>query len=104
MQIDPLGIAGNLIAAAIVFVVGLLWRSHIAPWLSSLVHSGTRLNGKWKGEQNLEHAIYRFDLDVTQFGSTIRGTFTSNDTYKKKDGTTSDNGVQTYVLLSYKLI
>lgn len=96
MNIDPFGIAGNLIAAAIIFIVGLLWHSHFAPFLSGLMHAGTRLDGKWRGEQDLAHAIYRFELDLKQFGSTLRGTFTSNDTYKGSGSI--DNGVQTYVL------
>ena len=98
MQIDPLGIVGNLIAAAILFVAGLLWRSHIDPWLTGLFHAGTRLDGKWTGEQTLSHAIYRFELDLKQFGASIHGQFKSNDTYLSADGGKRENGIQTYIL------
>ena len=68
------GIAGNLIAALIIFVAGLYWSKVIRPWWDERIYQGVRIDGsRWQSE-TVANGQKRVGLwEITQRAHRVEG-------------------------------
>ena len=69
-----LGVVSGIATTAVLYAIGLLFRSHIIPWYQSITYKGVDISGTWvyESKNNPENKA-KFEMTLTQKAHTLTG-------------------------------